>query len=146
MASSGIGVVEREVSLEVEFPVDVGGRPSSLSSDGSEKFCPKVDFLLDGFPPSLSHSDCLDEAPDTFLCILLPIRDDEDEPDLSRGLLGVRMGEWKNCCEPGRDDAGEGGAGREDFRTDTEPERDFVPEFEMAASRGLRVTTHQTSQ
>jgi hypothetical protein len=38
MASSGIGVLDREVSFEVEFPVDVVGRPSSLSSDGNEKF------------------------------------------------------------------------------------------------------------
>jgi hypothetical protein len=93
--SSGIGVVDSEVSRGVEFPVEAGKPSSTLSSWGKEKFWPRVDLRRDGFP--LSHSDCREDAPDTFRCILLPILEDEDDPDLSRGLLGVRMGEFRNC-------------------------------------------------
>jgi hypothetical protein len=93
--SSGIGVVDKEVSRGVELPVEAGKPSSTLSSWGREKFWPRVDFRRDGFPPS--QSDCREDAPDTFRCMLLPNFDDEDDPDLSRGLLGVRMGEFKNC-------------------------------------------------
>jgi hypothetical protein len=95
--SSGIGVEDREVSRGVELPVEEGRPPSTPSSWGNEKFWPRVDFRREGFPPSQSLSDCREEAPETFRCMLLPILEDEDDPDLSRGLLGVRMGEFKNC-------------------------------------------------
>lgn len=66
-------------------------------------------------------------------------RDDELDPDRSRGVAGdgPRLGEWLSSCEGGREEAGDGGAGRDDCSADTESERGLVLAVGDSVSNGL---------